>query len=713
MTIRILHLSDLHFGNWPFKEIKAGSGGGDEIVEVPRSTHAFVDVDGKSDPAWLIDRLGCDGRLRTRAPDAIVVSGDIGWSGAATDYQLAEKFFEGLTRLWPSATLVITPGNHDLSWDASRKGENAQAAFRDTVRSLAKERVSEWLFADPAAHEDRNSLASIHRVQDAIFVTANSACSLSHDSKTSAVCVHPKTLIELESRLAEHPREALRVFVIHHHLLPFYDDHEGAQFEPGRAVGADRTILANSAQVQEWLARNGFDLVLHGHKHTPHARRDVLVSGPNADERDIVIVGAGSAGVFRKELPPGEHHSYNIVTVSHGARRTWRMQVDVRNINRGIVPPSAGFTFDREIGVQPPSLPHVFSARDWISCHAALAQQFWPDGIGDSDPGVTRTLTNFISVVEQAPAVSDEEFEVPATSRNGSSKPSASEFLRAFYTLYPEYLATNGWRDRTRLSQVLQSRSSRFHFRHGSRLFAPDRALGIDGAPFFRAVSQIGPGSTRAYASTFRADADVRGSRSEPMPALQGVQFLVEDNRFLDVVATFRNLELSYWWPLNIIEVSRLLHFAAEQAGPTYIPRRITFVSPVADWRWRPAAPTISKLDEASLEELTACVHRTCSGGGEPAAELVAMLQQKAAMTNEFSLGEARVSDLADLLLALDPLRASPKSAEVVKYLREAAGALSEAVARAEERKNLASVASQKLKKAAAALLSRLESSPP
>src|SRR5207249_1017934 len=120
-AVRVLHLADLHFG-WiapPAAARRRSSG--------KRSTAHFFVKKNEPDPSRLARILTEDPEL-SDTPDAVVVAGDVGWSGQDEDYEIAARFFEALTVSWPSAELVVAPGNHDLQRTAPEP-RAAQDAF--------------------------------------------------------------------------------------------------------------------------------------------------------------------------------------------------------------------------------------------------------------------------------------------------------------------------------------------------------------------------------------------------------------------------------------------------------------------------------------------------------------------------------------------------------------------------------------------------------
>jgi 3',5'-cyclic-AMP phosphodiesterase len=92
----------------------------------------------------------------------------------------------------------------------------------------------------------------------------------------------------------------LRIFVMHHHLLPI----------PG--TGRERNIVFDAGDAIECLQRAGVDLVLAGHKHVPYAWR----------LEDMFIVNTGTVSTTR--LRGNGRPCYNVVDVSGEHVNVWR-----------------------------------------------------------------------------------------------------------------------------------------------------------------------------------------------------------------------------------------------------------------------------------------------------------------------------------------------------------------------------------------------------
>src|SRR5262249_23702966 len=122
--LRILHLSDVHFGQLLPHQRKP---------DLSASAHCFAEGDEPL-PEELAKAIASDPDLQT-PPEAVIVSGDIGWSGNAEDYGYAKTFFDSLRRGWPAVPIVVAPGNHDVDMGPGGAGKR-QNAFVDFLKNL-------------------------------------------------------------------------------------------------------------------------------------------------------------------------------------------------------------------------------------------------------------------------------------------------------------------------------------------------------------------------------------------------------------------------------------------------------------------------------------------------------------------------------------------------------------------------------------------------
>lgn len=278
--IRILHLSDLHFGGSHFFPTNEHDAGAHDLADAIR---AALDAE---EPGQRID--------------AVVVSGDLLDNNQAKDFGLASGKLAKLceTLKVDRTRLFCVPGNHDVTWDADvvvkskpfSKFHYYDHLMRDLERGeLQRDRLP-CVKVVPGSHDDKPlALALI------------SSCELESPTMAGFGRVTETQIDALESAMRAQrvgrDTHAL-VAVLHHHLLPIapiepaYDprDPEGGTPKPV-------SLTVDAPLVLRRLAKLGFTHVLHGHQHAV-TRAKYTVSEPG--QFSIEILGAGSAGATLK-----------------------------------------------------------------------------------------------------------------------------------------------------------------------------------------------------------------------------------------------------------------------------------------------------------------------------------------------------------------------------------------------------------------------------
>jgi 3',5'-cyclic AMP phosphodiesterase CpdA len=216
-AIRLVHLSDIHFG-------------------------AYVD---------LAQVAALEQGLPGLAPAAIVIAGDLSQRARHGEFQRALAFVDRCRAIAP--TLVI-PGNHDVRWWASPFGLRGEGP---------KYRHYRRYFGDV--------LGPVIEIPGAVIVGLVSANGLAPGSVTwkprdLTVKGHlPRSEIERARTVFDAaPTDVCRVVALHHNVL--------------RGQISNRWGLARPIRAQKDLTRSGADLVLCGHDHQESAGQ--LSGGP-------------------------------------------------------------------------------------------------------------------------------------------------------------------------------------------------------------------------------------------------------------------------------------------------------------------------------------------------------------------------------------------------------------------------------------------------
>ncbi len=229
--VLIAHLSDLHFGAASVRAVEA-----------------------------LLDSL------TVKAPDLIVITGDLTQEGRKKEFEEAGAFLEKL----PTKAFVI-PGNHDLP-----------------VRNLIARFMSPYARFEHYINHDISPVYSDSHIK---LIGLNSARRAAVDINWSYGRLSKPQIESVAEQLKVAPAQTIKAVALHH---PFIRG-------PGKA-GA-RTV-GRASEALDAFARNGLDMALSGHVH--HSKADILTVG----DRNIVLVQAGTATSVRTRH---EAPAYNLI----------------------------------------------------------------------------------------------------------------------------------------------------------------------------------------------------------------------------------------------------------------------------------------------------------------------------------------------------------------------------------------------------------------
>lgn len=203
---KIVHISDLHFGNPCFDWALWG------MVKEDIAKHK---------------------------PGIIIVSGDIVETPRRKFFKKAKTELDELCEQSNHAKLILVPGNHDV-------------AIKGNINLY---RLGRLLFTK---YFDFQSFWNINGVSIACFDSSYNLLSASGR-------VNDSEIYPLSNELSNYKTDLLRIAILHHHPLPIpYSERKGVtEFEPF-------LVLRNAGTFLQQLYDLDFDLILHGHKHYAH-----------------------------------------------------------------------------------------------------------------------------------------------------------------------------------------------------------------------------------------------------------------------------------------------------------------------------------------------------------------------------------------------------------------------------------------------------------
>ena len=194
-------------------------------------------------------------------PDVVVCSGDLTTFGFKEEYAEARRYLDGIE----CDALVVVPGNHDS-------------------RNVGYVHFEE-LFGE------RNSV--LRKKGITVVAVDSTEPDLDHGQ------IGRGRYGWIEEQFAAEPSD-LRVFVLHHHLLPI----------PG--TGRERNVVHDAGDTLEVLQAAEVDLVLSGHKHVPYAWK----------LESLFVVNTGTVSTLR--LRGNTRPCYNVVEIEGSHVTVWR-----------------------------------------------------------------------------------------------------------------------------------------------------------------------------------------------------------------------------------------------------------------------------------------------------------------------------------------------------------------------------------------------------
>ena len=200
------------------------------------------------------------GEINDMSPDIVICTGDLTTFGFKQEFAQAKSYLDRLA----CKSLVVVPGNHDS-------------------RNVGYVHFEQLFGA-------RNSVLHV----DGVTVVA--VDSTEPDLDHGQLGRSQYRWIEAQFK----PPADLRIFVLHHHLLPV----------PG--TGRERNVVHDAGDAIECLQRAGVDLVLSGHKHVPYAWR----------LEDLFVVNTGTVSSLR--LRGNTRPCYNVIEASPERVTVWR-----------------------------------------------------------------------------------------------------------------------------------------------------------------------------------------------------------------------------------------------------------------------------------------------------------------------------------------------------------------------------------------------------
>ncbi len=328
--LRLIHLSDLHFGRNHICAPEDTTGASRGIPPLKELLQRDL-----ASPDWGSTSWAIQSPKRPPTPLLIIATGDLTQGADASEFDQVHDLLStlvGQEQLGSKIDLrhvFVVPGNHDVVFDKDNP-EHRFAPYCQFYNKLFREiQPTDRPYVRP---EESHGLNRIHAFPESQFLVAeiNSCYYVERETiDESRGQVDAGAIAELRSALEIYGTECdewIKIAIIHHHpvLLPSF-------IEPGRGVDS----VLNARSLLRLLRDNGFQLVLHGHKHYPQVFSYDPESAWATSHSAIpqLIIAGGSCG--SRELPAATQqcNTYNLLTVKWNPRA---LQARVQIVTRGL-----------------------------------------------------------------------------------------------------------------------------------------------------------------------------------------------------------------------------------------------------------------------------------------------------------------------------------------------------------------------------------------
>ena len=311
----IIHLSDLHWGQ----------------------DRRINEANGKLALDYLYEDLIKETKKpQSEWPNTLVITGDLTTKYAPKEYFTARKFIEKIRDLFHlnDNNICIVPGNHDVSLPIRRKyiKDNLppyiyEKEFTNNLGpGLIKNEVGKpycWRFYPKL----RFCIFGF----DSNMLDLDDVEKYPSDSDLFEQCLKcgriSKKQLEIYQNFWNTKNSEIpdfdtytKIAVLHHHVIPIPSE----ELKPFN-------ILTDAGSFLEKLTETDIDIILHGHEHFPFAARTQysMAFQDESKEKDMVILGAGSAGADRLSYKKDVGNHYSIIRINNWNAKIDHVKIDI------------------------------------------------------------------------------------------------------------------------------------------------------------------------------------------------------------------------------------------------------------------------------------------------------------------------------------------------------------------------------------------------
>lgn len=511
--------------------------------------------------------------------DAIVISGDVTVRGRVEGIDLLDSVLDELGDALPTKDrILIVPGNHDVVWGTD---PSSAERYENFLRLRAAGYRTAYLEGvDTDGDELRAGLTGTHEpvvvaTDNSFVVVGINSCDMcgvklpveadlsprlgevdtlaltnpavaALQAAWNARGLHDVARVSRAQReichgVAAHHRAAVlggtdrapvMIAAFHHQLRPVSTAEEFKTFEG----------ITNLGEVREWLAGNGFDILLHGHKHENRVIEDLFVpygTDTNAVSHSLHVVSAPTIGLGQ----PATNPVARLITINAEMPRVSPVLLHLVPTRKAGVPINFGELHREEIVVGSDDGPRVGVIEGDVVADVYDQIRALEDQLGSLPTPLVCRFRDGASALELPKNYPDVGFATESSSIDEARSKLESWFGQ-----------TVDWWERSQRGQAAP-------FNHGERIKGQSAG---DPSQFTSAIASLRSNGGTSRAVILVVNPSDFDDSNTPFPAFVTVQMLVRDGA-LEMIGYFRKQEMPHWWPINVAELARLQHEAIEE----------------------------------------------------------------------------------------------------------------------------------------------------
>lgn len=260
--------------------------------------------------------------LKGNRPDYLLIAGDLTSTGSPLEFKCCYKTIFDISQAIGvrASNVLFCMGNHDVDWRITKLIESYGPPHKYTADDFSflsyfYQSCASHVSTDILSYEEYNSLrpnfsdtwekplSGIIEDDTCVFFILNSSHLSAHDQELKHGVLSASQLnwfSDLASKYKSSPK--LKIVLLHHHPYAYEN----------LLPSLDSSILEESGELSNICGTNGIELILHGHKHQPHAKTICLSDWLNP----VTYICAGSLSVNvseRQQSIPNTLHFINYI----------------------------------------------------------------------------------------------------------------------------------------------------------------------------------------------------------------------------------------------------------------------------------------------------------------------------------------------------------------------------------------------------------------